>query len=116
MGNVDDQPQPGFDRWVSFKGQGVYYNPILNVDGKEVAYSDGTYITDLLTEYAVNWLDEIDKEKPFCLYLSHKATHAESHPAQRHKGMYRDLDIQSDRKSTRRTSSHYSASSMPSPA
>src|ERR1044071_4071105 len=33
MGN-DDSPRPGFDRWVSFKGQGVYENPMINVDGK----------------------------------------------------------------------------------
>src|SRR5215475_9383714 len=26
MGN-DDAPRPGFDRWVSFKGQGTYLNP-----------------------------------------------------------------------------------------
>jgi membrane-anchored protein YejM (alkaline phosphatase superfamily) len=29
-----------------------------------------------------------DKNKPFFLYLSHKAVHAEFYPAQRHKGMY----------------------------
>src|SRR5688500_15706191 len=33
MGN-DDAPRPGFDRWVSFRGQGVYVDPILNIDGK----------------------------------------------------------------------------------
>src|SRR3546814_4715222 len=44
MGNQDDEPQPGFDRWVSFKGQGQYYNPTLNVDGEEVEYSDSTYM------------------------------------------------------------------------
>src|SRR3546814_13383769 len=72
MGNQDDEPQPGFDRWVSFKGQGQYYNPTLNVDGEEVEYSDSTYMTDLLTRYAVNWLDSIDTDRPFFLYLSHK--------------------------------------------
>src|SRR5262249_17421289 len=35
MGN-DDAPRPGFDRWVSFRGQGRYDDPPLNVDGKEV--------------------------------------------------------------------------------
>ena len=33
MGN-DDSPRPGFDHWVSFKGQGQYDNPTINVDGK----------------------------------------------------------------------------------
>lgn len=94
MGNQDDQPQPGFDRWVSFRGQGRYYNPTLNVDGEQLKTSDTTYMTDLLTDYAVNWLDEINKDEPFFMYLSHKANHAEFAPAKRHAGKYADLDIQ----------------------
>ena len=35
MGN-DDTPRPGFDRWVSFKGQGTYLDPDINEDGKAV--------------------------------------------------------------------------------
>ncbi len=34
MGNTDDKPQPGFDHWVSFQGQGVYYNPTFNINGQ----------------------------------------------------------------------------------
>src|SRR6478672_9319229 len=56
MGDEDDKPRPGFNHWESFKGQGVYYNPSLNIDGKEVAYTDSTYITDLLTDHALTWL------------------------------------------------------------
>lgn len=33
MGLDDDSPRPGFDRWVSFVGQGVYFDPDLNIDG-----------------------------------------------------------------------------------
>ncbi|HYH55700.1 MAG TPA: sulfatase-like hydrolase/transferase, partial [Anseongella sp.] len=94
MGDQDDRPQPGFDHWVSFRGQGQYYNPALNVNGRQVKYSDSTYMTDLLTDYAVNWLDSLDSEKPFFLYLSHKANHAEFYPAARHSGEYADLEIQ----------------------
>ena len=36
MGNADDMPQPGFDYWVSFRGQGVYYNPTFNINGKRI--------------------------------------------------------------------------------
>src|SRR3546814_17996153 len=59
----------------------------------EVEYSDSTYMTDLLTRYAVNWLDSIDTDRPFFLYLSHKANHAEFYPAKRHAGKYADLKI-----------------------
>ena len=66
MGN-DDSPRPGFDRWVSFRGQGVYNNPDLNVDGRSRP-SEG-YITDILTKYAVEFIGE-PRSQPFCLYLA----------------------------------------------
>ncbi|MBC7893340.1 MAG: sulfatase-like hydrolase/transferase, partial [Sphingobacteriaceae bacterium] len=72
MGNADDAPQPGFNYWLSFRGQGVYYNPTFNINGKQVKHTDSSHTTDLLTDYAVKWLDGIDKKKPFMLYLSHK--------------------------------------------
>jgi len=93
MGGDSDEPRPGFDHWESFKGQGEYYNPTLNINGKQIAYKDSTYITDLLTEHAVSWLNSIDEKKPFFLYLSHKAVHANFSPAKRHVGKYRDEEI-----------------------
>lgn len=41
------------------------------------------YITDELTDYALDWLkDEKPKEKPFFLYLTHKAVRANFTPAE----------------------------------
>lgn len=94
MGGGDDQPRPGFNRWVSFPGQGVYYNPKLNIDGKQVSYTDSAYITDVLTDLTIDWLKNRDKNKPFFVYLSHKAVHAEFSPAKRNRGTYRDIQIQ----------------------
>ena len=56
MGNTDDQPQPGFDHWISFQGQGVYYDPAFNINGKRVKQPEGSYITDLLTDHAIEWM------------------------------------------------------------
>lgn len=70
MGN-DDSPRPGFDRWVSFRGQGECNNPDLNIDGRQT--SSRGYVTDLLTSHAVSFLEQ--QNGPFCLYLSHKAIH-----------------------------------------
>ena len=64
----------------------------MNIDGREVAYTESTYITDLLTDHALTWLKNRDKSKPFFLYLSHKAVHAPFEPARRHRGMYNNLD------------------------
>lgn len=91
MGGDSDEPQPGFDRWVSFRGQGTYLpgsNGTLNVDGTRVPRRG--YITDELTDYALEWLQDRSPDRPFFLYLSHKAVHAEFVPAERHKGRYRD--------------------------
>ena len=88
MGGEGDDPQPGFDRWVSFRGQGTYLpsKTGLNVDGQRVPQKG--YITDELTDYALDWLRGRKGDKPFFLYLSHKAVHSEFIPAQRHKGRY----------------------------
>lgn len=94
MGEDDDRPQPGFDHWESFKGQGVYYNPNLNINGEHIKYGDSAYITDLLTDHAINWLRNRDKDSPFFLYLSHKAVHSPLAPARRHKGTYKHKKYQ----------------------
>jgi N-acetylglucosamine-6-sulfatase len=91
MGHGDDQPRPGFDKWISFRGQGVYLNPTLNIDGKTVKVKG--HMTDLLTDYAVEWLEK-DRNKPFFLYLSHKAVHAMFEPCERHRGRYKNAKIE----------------------
>ena len=34
-----DMPRPGFDQWVSFRGQSVYVDPLLNVNGTRCVVS-----------------------------------------------------------------------------
>ena len=93
MGNTDDQPQPGFDHWISFQGQGVYYNPTFNINGKRIKQPEGSYITDLLTDNALEWMGKTNKNKPFFLFLSHKGVHAEFYPAKRHEGKYANVPV-----------------------
>jgi len=71
MGN-DDSPRPGFSHWVSFPGQGESTNPKLNINGR--SQEARGYITDILSEQSVNFLQQ-KREKPFCLWLAHKAIH-----------------------------------------
>ena len=78
MGGHSDEARPGFDYWVSFRGQGHYLPPepeyTINENGKRVA-QDG-YITTLLTRYAIDFLEkQAGSEQPFFLCLSHKAVH-----------------------------------------
>ncbi len=100
MGEGNDSPRPGFDRWVSFAGQGHYYpvsrsdgsNNVINVDGVHVEQQG--YITDELTDYAVDWLEnQRDPSKPFFMYLSHKAVHSNAVPAPRHRNQYSETEF-----------------------
>ena len=57
-------------------------------DGKKVPQKG--YITDELNTYALDWLKGRTSRKPFMLYLSHKAVHAEFIPAERHRDKYKN--------------------------
>ena len=81
--------RPGFDYWYSFIGQGDYFDPKVNENGKE--YQEKGYITDILTDKAVTWLKEKrDPNKPFSLNLWHKAVHENHSPAPRHNKIYKN--------------------------
>jgi len=97
MGGHHDNPRPGFDYWVSFKGQGHYLPPdpnyTLNVNGQRVK-QDG-YITTLLTRYALDFLeDQRGSEHPFFLYLSHKAVHANFTPEAKYDQKFAEKPFQ----------------------
>jgi N-acetylglucosamine-6-sulfatase len=85
-------PQPGFDHWLSFQGQGKYVDPDFNLNGE--TFSMEGYLTDILTDYAVDFIQEsVKNDTRYFLYLSHKAVHEDFTPAERHKGYYKDLII-----------------------
>ena len=86
----DATPRPGFDHWISFKGQGVYEDPVFNIDGS-VEKQKG-YVTDLLNDRALAFLKK-KHDKPFALCLAHKAVHGPFTPADRHKDLYSDDEI-----------------------
>ncbi len=83
-------PRKGFNHWFSFKGQGAYYNPTINDNGEVRRVA--TYMTDLLTNHAVDWLRK-PRNAPFCLCLAHKAVHGPFEPAVRHRKLYSDVKI-----------------------
>ncbi len=87
MGNTSDSPRPGFDHWESFEGQGSYYNVRLNINGERIQYGPDEYVTDLLTDHAIEFIDN-NKDKPFFVYLSHKAVHDPFRASAKHMGIY----------------------------
>lgn len=91
---ASDQPRPGFGHWISFRGQGSYTDPTLNVNGQRTQLRG--YTTDILTDSAVAWLARRGRgaeASPFFMILAHKATHAEFVPAPRHAGRFADAPI-----------------------
>ena len=104
MGDTD-APRPGFDYWLSFKGQGTYWpdgrgtsrsvpqnnNEGFNINGKRVPQKG--YITDELTDYAIDWLKNRQSAKPFFVYISHKAVHSDFVAADRHRGTYKNKKV-----------------------
>ena len=92
MGHDRDDPRPGFDHWVSFKGQGTYFDPTLNINGARRRFEG--YTADILTDHALAWLrDTRDAGRPFFLYLSFKAVHYPFQPPARHRGRYRNAEV-----------------------
>lgn len=81
----------GFDYWKILPGQGNYYNPDFK-DKDGIERYEG-YCTDITTRFAIDWLDERDKTKPFLLMCQHKAPHRTWAPGPDHLTMYDDVEI-----------------------
>jgi arylsulfatase A-like enzyme len=78
----------GFDHWHILPDQGIYYNPPMIKDGKRVQHEG--YVTDLVTDFSLEWLKHRDKSKPFLLMSQHKAPHREWAPNLKHLGWNKD--------------------------
>lgn len=63
----------GFDHWEVLPGQGQYYNPEFNTAEGKVKRPG--YVTDIITDRAIEWIGGRDKAKPFVLMCHHKAPH-----------------------------------------
>ncbi|SMO52130.1 Arylsulfatase A [Saccharicrinis carchari] len=78
----------GFDYWNILPGQGSYYNP--DFIGMEETVRHPGYVTDLITDFSMDWMDGRDKEKPFCLLVHHKAVHRVWMPDTDHLDEFKD--------------------------
>lgn len=80
----------GFDYWEIVPGQGHYYNPDFILQTNDTVSKQG-YITNLITDDAIDWLEhKRDKDKPFCLLIHHKAIHRNWMADTCHLGLYED--------------------------
>jgi arylsulfatase A-like enzyme len=73
----------GFDRWIILPGQGVYNDPaFLTPEGRLTVKG---YTTDVITDLGIEWLETRPKDKPFLLFLHHKAPHREWTPSEKYR-------------------------------
>ena len=78
-------PQKGFEFWKTHAtGGGPYYNaPMTN--GDDVTFTDD-YVTNVITDNALAFLDECNDDAPFCLNVHYTAPHSpwnrDNHPTQ----------------------------------
>ena len=56
MGEDNDQPRPGFNWFVTHKGQGKYFDTEWNVNGTGSKLIPG-YYTHTVTDMATEWLN-----------------------------------------------------------
>ncbi len=81
----------GFDHWEILPGQGQYYNPdFITSQGRNQKTG---YATDLITDMAIDWLDQRDPEKPFLLMCQHKAPHRNWMPPERYLNLLDNVKI-----------------------
>ncbi|MCQ6558420.1 sulfatase family protein [Paenibacillus mendelii] len=91
LGHGGDADPTGFDYWNVIIGQGDYYNPTFIEMGEQKQYNG--YVTNVITDHCLDWLEKRDQSKPFMLMCHHKAPHRPWVPDNKHKNMYEDVDI-----------------------
>ncbi len=81
----------GFDRWAVLVDQGEYYNPRFIVPGDTIRKQG--YATTLITDMAIETLQDRDTTRPFCLLYWHKAPHRNWLPDTSELNLFEDRDI-----------------------
>ena len=84
-------PPEGFDHWCILPGQGAYFDPPMIANDRQERFSG--YVSEVITDRAIEWLGQRDSGKPFCLLVHHKAPHANWEPGPRYADLFRETPI-----------------------
>lgn len=96
--HLKTQPS-GFDYYNVLPNQGDYFDPKLKEigqkwqNGRKGGVVHPGYVTDVITDVSINWLDKRDENKPFMLMIHHKAPHGKWQSAKRHEKFLADVKI-----------------------
>lgn len=95
MGEENDDPRPGFDYFVTHKGQGKYFDTEFNFNGRERRVVPG-YYTTVVTDMALEWIrdhEESSGDEPFLLMLGHKAPHSFYFPEPKYEEAFDHVEV-----------------------
>lgn len=89
--HLESLPQ-GFDTWEIVPGQGDYWNPDFIKQNGDTVTEHG-YLTHMITDKSLDWLEHRDKSKPFALLIHHKAIHRNWLPDTADLELYEDAEF-----------------------
>jgi arylsulfatase A-like enzyme len=92
MGEDNDEPRPGFDDFVTHRGQGQYFDTEFNFNGERREVVKG-YYTTVVTDMAIEWLDRARDDRPWLLMVGHKAPHSFYTPEPKYERTFEDVRI-----------------------
>ncbi len=92
MGEDNDQPRPGFNWFVTHKGQGQYFDTEFCFNGADRRKVPG-YYTTVVTDMAENWINQQSTDKPWMLMVGHKAPHSFYYPEPKYQNTFRDVEV-----------------------
>lgn len=93
MGEQNDDARPGFDWFVTHKGQGKYFDTEFRFHGGERRTVPG-YYTTVVTDMALDWLKQQPAEKPWALIVGHKAPHSFYVPEKKYQHAFDFVNVQ----------------------
>ena len=106
MGGPHTVRDTDWDRWAIYQGQGQYFDPFFftkaekcpvgveqHLQGQRLTFK-GEYATDNLTKVTQCVIDEaIAQDKPFCVFMLHKAPHRNWLPSDKYREKFRSMTL-----------------------
>jgi arylsulfatase A-like enzyme len=86
MGHGDGHDPEGFDYWDVLPGQGDYWDPtFISPEGRRTVEG---YATDIITDLAIDWVESLEGDDPWCMLVWHKAPHRPWEPKPEHRDLF----------------------------
>jgi arylsulfatase A-like enzyme len=86
LGHGEGSDPEGVDHWDVLPGQGDYWDPtFIDASGRRVVEG---YATDIITDLAIDWVESLDGDDPWCVLVWHKAPHRPWEPKPEHRALF----------------------------